>query len=119
MRSCIRLHSIYWAENLRGFLGGRFRGDSALVVTADYRYPIHTKLDANLFLSIGNVARGRLDQLDLNKMAMVWGIGVRTNTSRDVSFDIMVGFGTNLMQEWDEKFKVDNVRFIVGINQGF
>ena len=111
--------SLGGAENLRGFLGGRFRGDSALVVTADYRYPIHTKLDANLFLSIGNVARGRLDQLDLNKMAMVWGIGVRTNTSRDVSFDIMVGFGTNLMQEWDEKFKVDNVRFIVGINQGF
>ena len=59
-----------------------------------------------------------------------WGIGFRSNTSREVSFDFMVGFGTNELREWDEEepekgeprnrgFEVDNVRVIFGINQGF
>ena len=107
------------AEHLRGFLGGRFSGYSALVATLDYRYPIHRYFDANIFTSIGNVFDGRLDNLHPKRMVMAWGIGIRSNTSRDVSFDIMVAFGTNQLREWDEEFEIDNVRFLVGINQGF
>jgi outer membrane protein assembly factor BamA len=113
------LISLGGSEYLRGFLGGRFRGGSALEITFDYRYPIHTYLDANLFAGIGNVFDGRLAKLSLRKMVMSWGIGVRTNTSRNVSFDIMFALGTNQLGKWDEEFKVDNIRFVVGINQGF
>ena len=107
------------SEYLRGFLRGRFRSDSAFVVTADYRYPIHAIFDANIFLSLGNVFDGRLSNLRIPGMVMSWGIGVRSNTSRNVSFDIMVAFGSNQLGEWDEDFDLDNIRFLVGINQGF
>lgn len=106
-------------ERLRGFLEGRFRGDSALLFTVQYRYPIWSMLDANLFLSMGNVYSGRFDDFAFRRMAMSWGIALRTNTSRDVSFDVLVAFGTNQAEHWRGDFKVDFIRVTAGINQGF
>jgi hypothetical protein len=106
-------------EHLRGFLEGWLRGDSALVVTADYRYPIWSFLDANIFASLGNVFPGRFEKLHVKRLVLNWGIGFRSNTSREVSFDFLVGFGTNRIELWDEDFNVDHVRVIFGINQGF
>ncbi len=106
-------------EYLRGFISGRFRGDSAFVASAQYRYPIWWMLDANLFASVGNVFTGRFEDFGFRRMVMSWGIGVRTNTSKAVSFDVLVAFGSNQFQYWDEKFKLDNIRLLIGINQGF
>ncbi len=107
-------------EHLRGFLEGRLRGESAFVVTANYRYPVWTFLDANLFVSVGNVFSGHLDDLRIQRLHLNWGIGLRSNASRDVSFDAMVAFGTNRFDHIDEeRFAVDHVRLIFGINQGF
>jgi len=106
-------------EYLRGFLEGRFRGDSAMVATVDYRYPIWSFLDANLFVSVGNVFNGRFEKFDVGSMVMNWGLALRTNTSRDVSLDIMAAFGTNRFEQWDGGFSVDNVRVTFGVNQGF
>lgn len=117
-------------EHMRGFLEGWFRGDSAFELTLDYRYPIWSFLDAYLFASLGNVFEGRFEYFHVKRMQLNWGIGFRSNTSREVSFDFMVGFGTNELKEWDEEepekgeprnrgFEVDNVRVIFGINQGF
>ena len=106
-------------EHLRGFLEGRLRGDSAMVVTLDYRYPIWSFLDANLFVSVGNAFLGRFDALHLKRMMMNWGLALRTNTSRNVSLDIIVALGTNRFEQWDDNFRVDNVRATFGINQGF
>ena len=106
-------------EHLRGFLEGRLRGDSAMVATLDYRYPIWSFLDANLFVSVGNAFLGRFDDLHVKRMVMNWGLALRTNTSRNVSLDIMVAFGTNRFEQWDDDFSVDNVRATFGINQGF
>ena len=111
--------SLGGAEYMRGFLQGWLRGDSALVLTLDYRYPIWTFLDANLFASIGNVFNGRFEDIHIERMMMCWGIGLRTNTSRDVSFDIMLAFGTNQIGIWDTDFRVNHVRAVFGINQGF
>jgi hypothetical protein len=107
------------AEYLRGFLGGWFHGDSAMEVTLGYRYPVYSALDANLFLSVGNAFNGRFEQWHPKRLVMCWGIGLRTNTSREVSFDLMVAFGTNRFEQWDNDFKLDKVRVIAGINQGF
>ncbi len=106
-------------EHMRGFLEGRLRGDSAVVVTLDYRYPIWSFLDANLFVSMGNAFLGRFEYMHIKRMIMSWGLALRSNTSRNVSFDIMVGFGSNRLEQWDDDFRVDNFRATFGINQGF
>ena len=107
------------SEHLRGFLEGWFRGDSALVTTLDYRYPVHTLVDANLFFSLGNVFVGRFEALHAKRLAASWGVGLRTNASREVSFDLLVAFGTNRLEHWDADFQIDSVRVVAGINQGF
>lgn len=106
-------------EYLRGFLEGRFRGDSAFVATLDYRYPIWVLLDANIFVSMGNVFPGRFGDFNVKRMVLSYGFGLRTNTSRDLSFDLLLAFGTNRFERWDEHLSVDNVRFVFGVNQGF
>jgi hypothetical protein len=106
-------------ELMQGFLSGSLRGDSAMVVTTGYRYPIWTFLDANLFASIGHVFRGRFEGLHPKRMALSWGFGLRSNTSREISFDLLLAFGTNQLEAWDEDFKIENVRIAAGINQGF
>jgi len=107
------------AEHMRGFLDGWLRGDSALVLTLDYRYPVWTFLDANLFVSFGNVFNGRYEEIQIKKMMMCWGIGLRSNTSRDVSFDVLLAFGTNQMGIWSDDMRINHVRVVFGINQGF
>lgn len=106
-------------EYLRGFLEGHFRGDSATVATLDYRWPIWIMFDANAFFSVGNVFPGRFEQFNVKRFVASWGLGLRTNTSRDTSFDLMVAFGTNRFDAWDDDFQIDNVRFVFGVNQGF
>lgn len=106
-------------ETLRGFGSGRFRGDSALVISAQYRYPIWWMLDANLFVSAGNVFTGRFDDFSFRRMVMSWGVGLRTNTSKDVSFDVLLAFGSNQIGQWEDKFRLAHVRLLFGINQGF
>ena len=106
-------------ERMPGFLEGRFRGDSMLLFTAQYRYPIWSMLDASLFVSVGNVFNGRFDDFAFRRMVMSWGIALRTNTSRDVSFDLLLAFGTNQLEHWRGDFAVDFIRVTAGINQGF
>lgn len=107
------------SEYLRGFLAGRFHGDSATVITLDYRYPIWFLFDANFFVSIGNVWTGRFRELSFGRMVMSWGLALRTSTSRRSSFDILFAFGTNRLGEWTEDFRHDSFRFVFGFNQGF
>lgn len=104
-------------ELMRGFLGGRFRGMGAIEVTGDYRYPIHHLVDANLFVSMGNTSEAHLDGLSLSKMYLSWGLGVRTNTRRNTSFDLLLGFGSSRLDSGS--FAVDSVHLTAGINQGF
>jgi outer membrane protein assembly factor BamA len=107
------------SEYLRGVLGGRYRGDSTIVLSAQYRYPIWSMLDASLFVEVGNAFLGRFEEFSLRNLMLSWGFALRTNTSRDVSFDIMIGFGTNPFHNWDGNFEVDSIRFTFGVNQGF
>ena len=107
---------------LRGFLQGRFRGESALVVTTSYRYPVWAFLDADIFASVGNVFGQRWERLHVKRMTLNWGIGLRTNTSRAYSIGIMLAFGTNQFERWDDDgggFHIDRVRFMAGANHGF
>jgi outer membrane protein assembly factor BamA len=106
-------------ERLRGFVEGRYRGDSAFVLTLQYRYPIWWMLDASLFVSVGNVFSGRFADFAYERLVASWGLGVRTNNSRNVSFDVLLAFGSNLIGRWHENFALQHVRLVLGVNHGF
>jgi hypothetical protein len=106
-------------EHLRGFSIGRFHGESALVATASYRYPIWLFLDADIFVGVGNVFDGRWERLHIKRMVMNWGLALRTNVSRITSFDMLLAFGTNRFEQWDDDFALDNLRVTVAFNRGF
>lgn len=104
-------------ESMRGFYLGRFVGPSALTATLDYRWPIASFLDAELFAGVGNVFAERWEDLDLDKLAAHGGLAIRTNTSRDLSFDIVVGVGT---RQFDRgPLLPESFRLTVGTNRGF
>ena len=42
-------------RSLRGFVSDRFRGDGALFFTAEYRYPVWSRIDAMFFVDAGQV----------------------------------------------------------------
>jgi len=104
-------------ELMRGFLEGRFRGPSALVVTAEYRYPVWSLVDATLFVDAGNAFDEHLANLHAKRLHLTWGLGVRSNNARNISFDVLLAFGSNRLDT--ERFEVDYVHFVLGVNNGF
>jgi hypothetical protein len=103
--------------HLQGFLDGRFRGASALVVTAEYRWPVWALLDATVFLSAGNVFSEHLRDLTPAHVYLSWGAGLRSSFSRHVSADLLVAFGTNRLDS--PIVGVDSVRALFAISRGF
>lgn len=104
-------------EHLRGFLLGRFRGESALVAKISYRYPIWILMDADLFAEVGNVFGPRLEDFGWKRLVFDAGLALRTAISRDTSIDALIAFGTNRFDE--PNFELDNVRATLGANHGF
>ena len=111
------LLSLGGPQHLRGFYEGRYVGHSALVTTLQYSFPIWVFLDGLVFFDVGNVFGHNLSGFDVDLLASSFGIGVRTNGERDVSFDILVGAGTTPFGS--PSFEIDAVRFLIGATQGF
>lgn len=111
------LPSLGGLERLRGYPDGRFRGYSTLTVTVQYRYPIWAFLDAELFVSAGNAFDRHLRDFSIERLHLAWGLAVRTNTARSLSFDVLLGFGTNRLDS--DPVKVDQIHFAIGVNHGF
>ena len=85
--------------------------------TLGYRYPVWSFLDSNIFVEVGNTFDERFAGFQLNRLRGVAGIALRTNTSRDVSFDILFALGSNRFEA--DKFRVEFFRFTLGTNLGF
>ena len=111
------LTSLGGIETMRGFYQGRFVGRSAATATLEYRWPIASFLDAELFASLGNAFGERFEDFELDRLAGSGGFAIRTNTSRDLSFDILIAAGTRQFYRGD--FAVENIRFAIGTNRGF
>jgi hypothetical protein len=62
---------------MRGFADGRFRGESALVGTAEYRWYVAARLDASLFADIGTVAGPGFSGLRGDRWFPDVGVGLR------------------------------------------
>jgi hypothetical protein len=109
----VQLVALGGMESMRGWYVGRFRGESAVVASASYRYPIWHSLDGAMFAEAGNVFGHHLEGFDVARMHGSFGIGVRSTGSRDTSFDVLIAAGTSA---FDQPFAFENVRFAVGVN---
>jgi len=104
-------------ETMRGFFLGRFVGQSTVDVTLDYRWPIASFLDAELFAGAGNAFGRRFEGFSPGALVGDAGVALRTNTSRDLSIDLIVAVGT---RQFDRgPLSVDAFRLTVGANRGF
>ena len=101
---------------MRGFYPGRLRDRSAAVLTAKYRWPIWVWLDGSLQAAVGNVFGEHLRQLDTSRFRFSGAIGLESVGSRDGSFELLVGVGT---ETFDHGAQLDSARILVGTNRGF
>ena len=101
---------------MRGFYPGRLRDRSAAVVTTKYRWPIWVWLDGSLQAAVGNVFAEHLQGLEAKQFRFSSAIGVESVGSRDGSFELLVGVGT---ETFDHGAQLDSVRVLVGSNRGF
>lgn len=110
------LQSLGGPELMRGFYEGRYRGESAVVTTLQYTYPIWVFLDGFLFADVGNVFGEHFDGFDVEKMVGSFGFGFRSNDDRDVAFNLLFGLGTTQIEE---DFEIESFRFLIGTTRGF
>jgi hypothetical protein len=112
------LPSLGGRELMRGFLAGRLRDRSAVAATLQYRYPVWSFLDGELFAGVGNVFPGHLQGLRPSRLYLDCGAGLRTTFSREDSFVLTIAFGSRRFD--DPEFRaVDAVRVLAGVNHGF
>ena len=102
---------------LRGFVAGRFRGDSTLATMLRYTYPVWVSIDAFLFAGAGQAYGERVSGVSLGSMAGTFGFGVRSSTDRDAAFELLVGAGTTRFDA--PTFGVESVRILIGATRGF
>jgi hypothetical protein len=63
--------------DMRGFAYGRWRGESGIVGSAEYRWYIAASLDATLFVDVGTVAGPRFSNIDWDRWLPSYGLGFR------------------------------------------
>ncbi len=101
---------------MRGYRPGRLVDRSAAVAMLGYRWPIWVWLDGSLQAAMGNVFGEHLDGFRASRFRLSGSIGIESTGSRDGSFELLVGVGTETI---DQGAKVDSVRFALGTSRGF
>lgn len=67
------------SETVRGYSYGEFKGEKALMVNGEYRFPVHKAIHGVVFLDTGS-AWDRSDSMQLSDMHTGYGLGVRLDT---------------------------------------
>jgi outer membrane protein assembly factor BamA len=79
------------SNSLRGYLDYRFRDQDAMLMDAEYRWPIHRVVDAAVFYDMGSVAqapRALFDHLNAD-----YGVGIRVHSARHLLVGLDVARG--------------------------
>ena len=105
-------------EQMKAFFPGRFRGESALVYSLDYSWPLLAFADALVFSELGTTYSGFYDDFAHKNMVLDWGVGAKTTVSPEISLWGAIAFGTNQLEYWNDSFALDSVRFVVGVTRG-
>lgn len=71
-------------RSLRGYVSDRFRDDGALLLTAEYRYPIWSRMDAVFFVDTGQVFN-TFDEVAVHNFKTTVGGGFHMLSSRGLS----------------------------------
>jgi hypothetical protein len=108
--------SLGGARPMRGFLTGRLLDRSAAVGRFIYTWPVWVWLDGALGYELGNVFGEHLSGFELDKLRSSFGFGLRSNTSEDHLFELLLAFGTETI---GDGMAVENVRFVLGATSGF
>jgi len=77
-------------QRLRGYKRGRFRGEGALLLSAEYRYPIWDTWNAYLFWDEGQVF-DEFDQVKTGEFRSSFGAGIRVRTEKAFIIGLRVG----------------------------
>jgi hypothetical protein len=93
------------SEELRGFRAFRFYDNSAVHLTAEYRWEVFSGLDMALFADAGNVFADWRD-ISFRTLKTAYGFGFRANARNVVFMRIDTGFSSEGFQVW---FKFGNV----------
>jgi hypothetical protein len=101
---------------MRGFRPGRLVDRSAAVAQLDYQWPIWVWADGALHYAVGNVFGEHLKSFEAGLLRQSFGLGLRSNSSRDHVFEILLAFGTETFEDGGE---IENVRFVFGASSGF
>ena len=84
------------SRGMRGFQDGRFRGESGVVTTAEYRYFISSMLDAALFADVGTVAGPRFSGVRWDRWFPSFGVGFRAFRPRGPHWEAQPRTGVQL-----------------------
>ena len=105
-------------ETMRGFRPNRFRGRSALLATLNYRYPVWSFFEGELYLEVGDVAGANFNDFTVGQLRGSAGLGLRSIDllSRHLTYDVNLAVGT---APFDSGFEITEVRINVGTNFGF
>jgi hypothetical protein len=101
---------------MRGFLEGRLVDRSFFAATLEYQWPVWVWLDGTLHYAVGDVFGAHLDGFEAKLLRQSFGLGLRSNSSRDHAFEALLAFGT---RTFDDGAGIENVRFVLGATSGF
>lgn len=94
------------AAGMRGFPEGRFRGESGLVGTAEYRWYVASYLDASVFTDLGTVAGRQFAGISWDRWFPTFGIGFRRFMTEGPYWEAKVLDGIQLAYAPDNGFRI-------------
>ena len=109
-------HQIFLGRDRHeGFLYGRFIGESAVLGTLAWRWPIWDQMDMFIQGSVGNVFGRHFQGFDPRLFTGSLGVGLRTRLDNASAMQLILAAGTN---RFDEPFGIEGVRFLVSVEPG-
>jgi len=102
------------AKRLRGYVTDRFRDKLAVLGTAQYRFPVHQSVSAELFVEVGKVGRSYEDVFgSADRWRFAFGGNIVIHSKDSVIMRLGIGYGdgvavffsTGPLQAFDDRSK--------------
>lgn len=102
-------------NRLVGFLDRRFIGESAFAATAEYKWPVVSKLDGVIQFALGNVFGPDLKGLRWELLRKSLGIGIEATGDKSPPFAVLLAAGSDTFQSGG---KFNEMRFLLKLGGG-
>lgn len=98
------------------YLPGRLVGQSALIGTLQYTWPVWAAIQGYTQVAVGNVFSRHFEDLSPDLLRGNLGIGLRSTSSRDHALEVLFAVGT---ETFEDRFEVNSFRLRIGGTSGF